>query len=100
MTIKSFKGAHRVCEKIGAPKGCFRLFLILVIGSVWVLSCSSKSKEEGRQNLRKYAQQFGIIIPDKTLYAPNFQLENLQGEEVALENFRGKIVFLHFSTTW
>jgi len=94
------KGGHTVYEKISANKEYFRLLLLLVIGSLWVLSCSSKSKQDNPKDLREYAEQFGIIIPDRTLYAPNFRLENLQGEEVALDNFRGKIVFLHFSTTW
>ncbi|NLW23087.1 MAG: TlpA family protein disulfide reductase [Tissierellia bacterium] len=32
--------------------------------------------------------------------APNFTLTNLEGEEVSLEDFRGKIVLLNFWATW
>jgi len=32
--------------------------------------------------------------------APNFQLENLEGKLVNLWDFRGKVVFLNFWTTW
>lgn len=32
--------------------------------------------------------------------APNFTLENLDGEEVSLEDYRGKIVMLNFWATW
>lgn len=32
--------------------------------------------------------------------APNFTLESLQGEEVSLEDYRGKIVLINFWGTW
>lgn len=32
--------------------------------------------------------------------APNFTLENLDGEEVSLEDYKGKIVMLNFWATW
>lgn len=32
--------------------------------------------------------------------APNFTLENLDGEEVSLSDYKGKIVFLNFWATW
>lgn len=32
--------------------------------------------------------------------APNFTLKNLDGEEVSLEDYRGKIVLLNFWATW
>lgn len=32
--------------------------------------------------------------------APNFQLDNLEGEAVRLSNFRGRTVFLNFWATW
>lgn len=32
--------------------------------------------------------------------APNFTLENLDGEQVSLEDYRGKIVMLNFWATW
>lgn len=32
--------------------------------------------------------------------APNFTLDNLNGESVSLEDYRGKIVFINFWATW
>lgn len=32
--------------------------------------------------------------------APNFTLENLNGEEISLEDYRGKIIMLNFWATW
>jgi cytochrome oxidase Cu insertion factor (SCO1/SenC/PrrC family) len=32
--------------------------------------------------------------------APAFNLENLQGEKLALEDLRGKFVVIHFATSW
>ena len=32
--------------------------------------------------------------------APNFILENINGEEVSLEDYKGKIIMLNFWATW
>jgi peroxiredoxin len=32
--------------------------------------------------------------------APNFRLENLEGEEVSLAGYRGQVVFINFWATW
>lgn len=88
-------------NRILIPKGYFRLLLLLIASSAWILSCSSgQSERKDLKNLKDYAKQLGVLIPNKTVYAPNFRLNNLQGKEVVLDSFRGKIVFLHFSTTW
>lgn len=42
-------------------------------------------------------EDFEIEVGKK---APNFTLKNLEGEEVSLEDYRGKIVLLNFWATW
>lgn len=37
---------------------------------------------------------------DDEIAAPDFELENLDGERVKLSDYRGKIVFLNFWATW
>ena len=36
----------------------------------------------------------------QSLTAPNFTVKNLQGEEVSLEDYKGKVVLLNFWATW
>src|SRR3990172_6948806 len=40
------------------------------------------------------------IQPIKEKLAPNFRLENLNGQKVELKQFKGKIIFLNFWATW
>ena len=42
----------------------------------------------------------GIVKIDEKLTAPSFRLKDLNGKEVKLEDYRGKIVFLNFWATW
>lgn len=41
-----------------------------------------------------------IYAPEKGQPAPDFTLENLDGEPMALEDLRGKVVLLNFWATW
>ncbi|NUM48291.1 MAG: redoxin domain-containing protein [Anaerolineales bacterium] len=41
-----------------------------------------------------------IYAPEKGNPAPDFALENLDGERIALETLRGKVVLLNFWATW
>ena len=50
--------------------------------------------------LETLATRFGVMMPNEQMPVPDFDLVNLQGKRVRLSDFRGKIVFLTFSTTW
>jgi peroxiredoxin len=41
-----------------------------------------------------------VVKVDEELKAPSFTLKALNGKEVKLEDYRGKIVFLNFWATW
>lgn len=41
-----------------------------------------------------------IVKFEKREQAPHFTLKDLNGEEVTLEDHRGKVIFLHFWATW
>jgi peroxiredoxin/YHS domain-containing protein len=56
--------------------------------------CAKKCKEEFDADPAAYLPP---VLPRP---APDFALNNLAGEKVALENFRGKIVLLDFWATW
>jgi peroxiredoxin len=49
---------------------------------------------------RHFWGDLGIVRIDEKFTAPSFTLKDLNGEEVKLEDHRGKIVFLNFWATW
>jgi len=58
-----------------------------------------KGNNEEVKSLKKAPQEItvGTKVDDQ---APNFTLKGLQGEEVSLEDYRGKIVFINFWASW
>ena len=40
------------------------------------------------------------IAPEKGAQAPNFQLTDIEGNEVSLGDLQGKVILLNFWTTW
>jgi peroxiredoxin len=44
--------------------------------------------------------EMGIVTPKTRVDAPDFALENLQGEEHRLAEFKGKVIMLNFWATW
>ena len=42
----------------------------------------------------------GVALPKKEKSAPDFKLQNLVGDTVALKNFKGKTILLNFWATW
>ncbi len=47
-----------------------------------------------------YMEELGIVKFNERVKAPAFELKDLNGTEVELEDFSGKIVFLNFWATW
>lgn len=45
-------------------------------------------------------EDLGIVEFEDKLKAPDFTLKDLNGQKASLKDFRGKIVFLNFWTTW
>lgn len=48
----------------------------------------------------KHMDSLGIAKPIKGVSPPDFTLKTLDGKEVSLSDYRGKIVFLNFWATW
>jgi peroxiredoxin len=76
-----------------------RVFSIFSIGLVFVLLNSSilLSRVDASEH---YMDSLSIVRFNKKVTAPNFTLKDINGEEVKLEDYRGKIVFLNFWATW
>ena len=72
------------------------IFIFLVVFGVLILDSGKKEKfknEIKNDNSVKEGIYKGEIPPD-------FTLKDLEGEEVSLKRFRGKIVLLNFWATW
>ena len=55
------------------------------------LLADEQSKEEKKETTDKGPQKF---------LAPDFTLKNIEGDEVRLSDYKGKIVFINFWATW
>ena len=69
-----------------------RLFSITALLFALASACDFASEPDGPKGLGEG--------PRIGYRAPNFRLENLEGEEVSLKSFKGKVVFINFWATW
>jgi peroxiredoxin len=47
-----------------------------------------------------FIESLALIKFDEKIEAPDFALKDLSGNEMRLKDFRGKVIFLNFWTTW
>ncbi|PLX86037.1 MAG: thioredoxin [Desulfuromonas sp.] len=68
----------------------FLLVILLLLGGslYWVFAAGSRPKEQAAQPAQSQA------------LAPDFTLKDVQGQDVTLSQFRGKVVILNFWATW
>jgi peroxiredoxin len=64
--------------------------VILIVLSIFVIS---GCKQSDQTNL-------GANIIETAIKAPDFSLPTLEGDSIALRDYRGKFVVLHIATTW
>jgi len=88
---------HRLQENmVRKHKKVFSLFSVtLIFISLHFFVLLSRAKGH-----RHFWGDLGIVRIDGKFTAPSFTLKDLNGEEVKLEDHRGKIVFLNFWATW
>lgn len=63
---------------------------------LWMLLPSWSSPETNEESL----EAFGLYLFRSSLRAPDFTTTDLQGNQVRLEAYRGKVILLVFWTTW
>ena len=80
-------------------KGLMTLGLVLPISFSLLLVWVSAGSPEDRP-LESLYTSVGIQRISPPVKAPDFTLKNLEGSEVSLNDFEGKVVFLNFWATW
>ncbi|QEK13349.1 redoxin domain-containing protein [Crassaminicella thermophila] len=85
-------------------KGIMIMLLgIVMVAGFFVMTKANKpeivQEKNSQNNMEEYDQEKTIDI-EVGKPAPDFTLENLQGESVSLSDFRGKNVLVNFWATW
>lgn len=78
--------------------GTFNLFLFCLPGSSspkgeGAAFAVASPVEDGKESLT-------VELPIVGNYAPNFTLKDMEGKDISLKDYRGKVVFLNFWATW
>ena len=74
----------------------FHLFLLTIV-IVFLNPYIFKNLALGETH---FIESLSLIMFNEKVKAQNFSLKDLNGNEVQLEDFRGKVIFLNFWTTW
>ncbi|MGL1892317.1 MAG: TlpA family protein disulfide reductase [Spirochaetaceae bacterium] len=83
--------------------------IIILLTTLLIISCDKDIKKEEIQSevktetISENSDDFllaGINRVDPKVEAPNFTLENLEGEKVSLSDYKGKVIFLNFWAYW
>ncbi len=73
------------------PKGFILTTLLLTLSLPFYLGCGANAEDEGKPEVK--TQAVGPVAAD-------FTLKNLDGEDVKLSDFKGKVIILDFWATW
>lgn len=69
-------------------------YFIMIVFAVTLIGCQSKSSTTNETEKKSYKE---LEVGDE---APDFEVELLDGEKVALSDYLGKVVLLNFWATW
>ena len=76
----------------------------IIAATVFLLSflpaLSAQEVPEGLSEGQRMLYQNGFDVVTKEITAPDFTLTNLDGQEVSLSDYRGKVVLLNLWATW
>lgn len=72
------------------------IFFLLILWSALFFTTGLGAAE----NLDSAFNALGFALPEKTISAVDFELEDLNGNLISLSSMRGKVVFLNFWATW
>ncbi len=80
-------------EKFGRNLYMFSLTIVIVFFNSYVF-------EDRAHGETHFVASLSLIKFGEKIQAQNFALKDLNGNEVHLEDYRGKVIFLNFWTTW
>ncbi len=72
------------------------IFFLLILWSALFFTTGLGAAE----NLDSAFNALGFALPEKTISAVDFELEDLDGNLISLSSMRGKVIFLNFWATW
>ena len=80
-------------KKYGRNLHLFSLTIVIVFLNSYIF-------EDRARGETHFIESLSLIRIDEKIKAQNFALKDLNGNEVHLEDYRGKVIFLNFWTTW
>jgi cytochrome c biogenesis protein CcmG/thiol:disulfide interchange protein DsbE len=72
--------------------------ILVIIAIVLLVSCSGKKQADAGRNPQTSSSK--TAAGQTSITAPNFILENADGQKVSLADYRGKVIILNFWATW
>lgn len=75
-------------------------FLTLLMVLVLISGCGASSSPENSSEKTEEVKQEKKVGVEEEMYAPDFTLEDLSGEEHTLSDYRGKVVLVDFWATY
>jgi peroxiredoxin len=76
------------------------LLVILAMVPLIITSVMAKDQSSASSQIPSACDAFGVVKSQVERKAPSFGLKTLDGKQVALDDFRGKLVLLKFWATW
>ena len=75
------------------------MFLVAAIAAA-TISGIHAADTDGPSPVQQQMMELGFRVFQEPIEAPGFSLNDLEGNQVSLSDFRGKLVFLNFWATW
>jgi cytochrome oxidase Cu insertion factor (SCO1/SenC/PrrC family) len=92
---------RRIQEMLNKRKTCaFAFSIYLIMALVASHALISNSEAEDVASVERLMKSMGFARLAEKVKAPDFALENLEGNTVRLSDHRGKVVMVNFWTTW
>ncbi len=80
-------------KKIGRNLNLFALTIVVVLFNSYVFEDRARAETD-------FMESLSLVRFDEKIKVENFTLKDLNDKVVNLEDYRGKVIFLNFWTTW
>ena len=86
--------------RTGVKKWIGLLLVILAVVLFIFASVIAKDQSSASSQVPSACDSFGVVKPQVERKAPSFSLKTLDGNQVVLDNLKGKYILLKFWATW